>query len=77
MENIEGTIKKGQSIETGNTGYTRRTKQNKAKTVANCVGHHYTQTMQTYISAPTNNWRQRRTEPRGHRNGHHNTELGT
>jgi len=41
-ENIEGVIMKGQSRETGNTGYTirRKTKQ-KHNTI--CVGHHYTQ----------------------------------
>jgi hypothetical protein len=31
LENTEGTIKKGQSRETGNIGYTRRRKQNKAQ----------------------------------------------
>ena len=41
LENIKGTIKKGQSRETGSIGYTRqrKTKHNKM-----CVGHHYTQT---------------------------------
>jgi len=31
LENTEGTIKKGQSRETGNIGYARRRKQNKAQ----------------------------------------------
>jgi hypothetical protein len=43
LENTEGAIKKGQSRETGNIGYTRRrkTKQNH-NTI--CIGHHYKQT---------------------------------
>jgi hypothetical protein len=43
LENTEGAIKKGQSRETGNIGYTsrRKTKQ-KHNTI--CVGHHYMQT---------------------------------
>jgi hypothetical protein len=42
---IDLGIKKGQSIETGNIGYTtrRKTKQ-KQNTI--CVGHHYAQTTQ-------------------------------
>jgi hypothetical protein len=42
LENTEGAIKKGQSRETGSTGYTRRRSTNqKLNTI--CVGHHYTQ----------------------------------
>jgi hypothetical protein len=42
LENTEGAIKKGQSRETGNIGYTRRRSTNqKLNTI--CVGHHYTQ----------------------------------
>jgi len=43
LENIEGTIKNGQSTETGKIGYTRRriTKQ-KHNTI--CGGHHSAQT---------------------------------
>ena len=42
LENTEGTIKNGQSRETGNIGYTRR-RQTKQKHKKICVGHHYTQ----------------------------------
>jgi len=41
--NTEGTIKKVQSRETGNIGYTRRRKR-KQKHYTICVGHHYTKT---------------------------------
>jgi len=43
LENTEGSIKNGQSRETGNIGYTkqRKTKQ-KHNTI--CVGHYYMQT---------------------------------
>ena len=40
LENTEGAIKKGQSRETGNLGYTRRRKT-KQKNDTICVGHHY------------------------------------
>ena len=43
LENIEGPIKEGQSIEAGNRGHTRRGKP-KQKHNTKCVGHHYTQT---------------------------------
>jgi len=43
---MEGAIKKGQSRETGNIGYTRRRKT-KQKHNTICVGHHY---MQTYTN---------------------------
>jgi hypothetical protein len=42
LENTEGSIKNGQSRETGNRGYTRR-RQTKQKHNTICVGHHYTQ----------------------------------
>ena len=38
LENIEETIKKGQSRESGNMGYTRRKKIIKHNTI--CVGHY-------------------------------------
>ena len=42
-ENTEGTIKNGQSRESGNIGYIRG--RNKNTTQPNiCVGHHHTQT---------------------------------
>ena len=41
-ENNEWAIEKGQSIETGNIGYTRRRKT-KQKHNTICVGHHYVQ----------------------------------
>ena len=45
LENIEGAIKNGQSVETDNIVNTRhKTKTNKTKTQHNCVGHHFTQT---------------------------------
>ena len=40
---MEGAIKKGQSRETGNMGYTRRRKT-KQKHNAVCGRHHYAQT---------------------------------
>jgi hypothetical protein len=43
LENTEGTIKKGQSRETGNIGYTRRRKT-KQKHNTICAGHHCKQT---------------------------------
>ena len=43
LENTELEIKNQQSIETGNTWYTRRRKT-KQKHNAICVGYHYTQT---------------------------------
>ena len=43
VENTEGTIKNGQSSETGNTGYTRRRKS-KQKHNTICVRHHNGQT---------------------------------
>jgi hypothetical protein len=42
LENIEEAIKYGQSLETGNIGYTRR-RQTKKKHNTICVGHHYMQ----------------------------------
>jgi ribosome assembly protein YihI (activator of Der GTPase) len=58
LENTEGAIKKGQSRETGNIGYTRRRKT-KQKHNMICVGHRHTQdedkkknTMQ-YVLDPT------------------------
>ena len=42
LENTEGAIRKVQSRETGNTGYTRQRKT-KQKHNTICVGHHYTQ----------------------------------
>jgi len=39
LENTEGQIKKGQSRDTGNIGYTRRIKT-KQKHNTICVGHH-------------------------------------
>ena len=49
IENIEGTIKKGQSRETGNIGYTRwrKTKQ-KHNTI--CVRHHYPPTVRNNVN---------------------------
>ena len=41
--NTEGTLKNGQSKETGNIWYTRR-RQTKQKHNIISVGHHYTQT---------------------------------
>jgi hypothetical protein len=41
IENTEEEIKKGQSRETGNIGYTRR-KQTKQIHNTKCVGHPYT-----------------------------------
>ena len=43
LEKSEGAIKKGQSRETGNIGYTRRGKTNKKHSTI-CIGHHYAQT---------------------------------
>jgi hypothetical protein len=43
LENNEEAIKKGQSRETGNIGYTRG-RQTKQKHNTICVGHHYMQT---------------------------------
>ena len=43
VENTEGTIKNGQSSETGNTGHTRRRKS-KQKHNTICVRHHNGQT---------------------------------
>jgi len=43
LENIEGPIKKGQSRETGNIGYTIRRKTTQTH-ITICVGHHFTQT---------------------------------
>ena len=43
LENTVGTIKNGQSRETGNIGYTRRRKT-KQKHNTICVGQHYIQT---------------------------------
>ena len=40
LENTEGTIKHGQSKETGNIGHTRRRKT-KQKHNSICVGYHY------------------------------------
>ena len=40
LENTEGAIKIGQSIETGNIGYIRRRKP-KQKHNRICVGHHF------------------------------------
>ena len=42
IENIEGAIKKGQSRETGNIGYTRR-RQTKQTHTTICVRHHFMQ----------------------------------
>ena len=42
LENTEGSIKKGQSRETGNIGFTKRRKT-KHKQYTICVGHHYAQ----------------------------------
>jgi len=42
LENTEGTIKNGQSRETGNIGYTIRRKT-KQKYNTMYVGHHYAQ----------------------------------
>jgi hypothetical protein len=42
VENTEGAIKKGQSKETSNIGYTRR-RQTKQKHNTTCVRHPYTQ----------------------------------
>ena len=43
LENTEGAIRRGQSKETGNIGYTRQRKTKpKYKTI--CVRHHYMQT---------------------------------
>jgi len=43
LENTEGAIKKEQSREPGNIGYTRRRKA-KQKHNTICVNHHYRQT---------------------------------
>jgi hypothetical protein len=43
LENTERAIKKGQSRETGNIGYTRRRKT-KQKHNTICIGHHYVRT---------------------------------
>jgi hypothetical protein len=48
-ENTEGAIKNGQSIETGNIGYTRRIKTKQKHNIL-CVGHHYTQTNKNNIN---------------------------
>ena len=59
LEITEGTIINEQSIETGNTEYTRRG-QIKQKHNTIYVGHHYRQTNTSNIkdmSHPTNNWR--------------------
>ena len=42
LDNTERAIKKGQSRETGNIGYTRRRKT-KQKHNTICIGHHYIQ----------------------------------
>jgi len=42
LENTEVAIKKGQSRETGNIGYTRRRKSNQKHNTL-CVGHCYAQ----------------------------------
>ena len=49
LENTEGTIKKGQSIETGNIGYTRG-RQTKHKLNTICVGPQHTQTNVNNVS---------------------------
>jgi len=43
LDNIEGTIKNGQSREIGNIRYTRQ-RQTKQKHNTICVGHYHTQT---------------------------------
>ena len=43
LENTKGAIKKGQSRETGNTGYTRRRKTEQTHNTI-YAGHHYVQT---------------------------------
>jgi hypothetical protein len=42
LDNTEGAIKKRQSRETGNIGYTRRRKTKQRHNTI-CVGHHYAQ----------------------------------
>ena len=58
--------KKGQSRETGNTGHTRRRKIKQKHNTTTCVGHHYTQTNtnNSDMRRPTDNWRSKRTELR-------------
>jgi hypothetical protein len=41
IENIEGSLKNGQSRETGNIRYTRQRKTKEEHNII-CVGHHYT-----------------------------------
>ena len=43
LENTEGAIKREQSRETANIGYTRRRKTKK-KLIIICAGHHYAET---------------------------------
>jgi len=44
-ENTKGTIKNGQSRDTGGIGYTKhKMKTSKTENTTLCVGHHYTQT---------------------------------
>jgi hypothetical protein len=49
LENTEGPIKKGQSRNTDNIGYTRRRKM-KQKHNTICVGHHYMQTNRNNVN---------------------------
>ena len=55
LDNTEGAIKKRQSRETGNIGYTRRRKTKQRHNTI-CVGHHYAQANTNNVNK-TNNLR--------------------
>ena len=55
LENTKGAIKKGQSRETGNTGYTRRRKTEQTHNTI-YAGHHYVQTNTNKVGTVQTEW---------------------